>query len=147
MCLCCRCYHHRTIMSTQYHEFHLNFMIFGRTDLRIGVSRPNFDAESDFEVRLAVASQKPNKNSEKLRFLFELKKKKSKIFVFVFRRFFSLLRSGEAETRATDRSRRPGFIFSLRSWPAQRKNFENLARTSVRRIGGAGLSPSTVQSR
>ena len=55
-------------MSTQYDEFHVNFMIFGRTDLRIGVSRPNFDAESDFEVRLAVASQKPNKNSEKLRF-------------------------------------------------------------------------------
>ena len=66
------------------------------------------------------------------------------MFVFVFRRFFGLLRSGEAETRTTDRSRRPGFIFSLRSWPARRKKFENLARTSVRRIGGAGLSPSTV---
>ena len=46
-------------------------MIFGRTDFRIGVSRPHFDAESDFEVRLAVASQKPNKNSEKLKFLSE----------------------------------------------------------------------------
>ena len=33
-------------------------MIFGRTDLRIGVSGGKFDAESDFEVCLAVAPQK-----------------------------------------------------------------------------------------
>ena len=33
-------------------------MIFGRTDLRIGVSGAKFDAESDFDVRLAVAPQK-----------------------------------------------------------------------------------------
>ena len=43
-------------------------MIFGRTDLRIGVSGAKFDAESDFEVRLAVAPQKPGQNSEKLIF-------------------------------------------------------------------------------
>ena len=42
--------------------------IFGRTDLRIGVSGAKFDAESDFEVRLAVAPQKPGQNSEKLIF-------------------------------------------------------------------------------
>ena len=41
------------------------FIIFGRTDLRKGVSRAKFDAESDFEVHLAVAPQKPCQNSEK----------------------------------------------------------------------------------
>ena len=35
------------------------FMIFDRTGLRIGVSIAKLVAESDFEVRLAVASQKP----------------------------------------------------------------------------------------
>ena len=40
-------------------------MIFGRTDLRKGVSKAKFDAESDFEVHLAVAPQKPCQNSEK----------------------------------------------------------------------------------
>ena len=43
-------------------------MIFGRTDLRISVSRAKFDAKSDFEVRLAVAPQKPGQNIEKLIF-------------------------------------------------------------------------------
>ena len=42
------------------------YRIFGRTDLRISVSRAKFDAESDFEVRLAVALQKPDQNNEKL---------------------------------------------------------------------------------
>ena len=41
-------------------------MIFGRTDLRKGVSKAKFDAESDFDVRLAVAPQKPGQNNEKL---------------------------------------------------------------------------------
>ena len=39
-------------------------MFFGRTDLRTSVSRAKFDAESDFEVRLAVAPQKPCQNVE-----------------------------------------------------------------------------------
>ena len=43
-------------------------MFLGCTDLRIGVSGSKFDAESDFEVRLAVAPQKPGQNSEKLIF-------------------------------------------------------------------------------
>ena len=46
----------------------LFFMIWGRTDLRIGLSGAKFDAESDFEVRLAVAPQKPSKNNKKLIF-------------------------------------------------------------------------------
>ena len=40
-------------------------MIFGRTELRIGASKAKFDVESDFEVRLAVALQKPDQISEK----------------------------------------------------------------------------------
>ena len=43
-------------------------MIFGRTDLRIGVSEAKFEAESDFEVRFAVAPQKPGRNIKKLIF-------------------------------------------------------------------------------
>ena len=46
-------------------------MFSGRTDLRIGVSGANFDAESDFEVRLGVAPQKPGEHSEKLMFRFK----------------------------------------------------------------------------
>ncbi len=40
-------------------------MIFGRTDIRKGVSGAKFDAESEFEVRLAVAPQKPRQKSKK----------------------------------------------------------------------------------
>ena len=43
-------------------------MILGRTDLRIGVSGPKFDAEADFEVRLVVALQKSPRNCKKLHF-------------------------------------------------------------------------------
>ena len=45
-------------------------MIYGRTNLRKGVSGAKFDAEADFEVRSAVALQKPGQNSEKLKFRF-----------------------------------------------------------------------------
>ena len=40
-------------------------MIFDRTDLRKDVSGAKFDAESDFEVRLAVVPPKSMKNYEK----------------------------------------------------------------------------------
>ena len=43
-------------------------MIFDRTDLRKAVSGAKFDAESDFEVHLAVAPQKPGQKDEKLFF-------------------------------------------------------------------------------
>ena len=43
----------------------INAMILGHTDLRKGVSGAKFDAESDFEVRLAVAPQKLNQKSRK----------------------------------------------------------------------------------
>ena len=38
-------------------------MIFGRTDLRIGVSGAKFDAEVDFEVRFAPAPPKLDKKN------------------------------------------------------------------------------------
>ena len=43
-------------------------MIFGRTDLRIGLSEAKFDAEADFEVRSAIAPQKRDQIGEKLIF-------------------------------------------------------------------------------
>ena len=43
-------------------------MIFGRTDLRISLSRAKFDEEVDFEVRSAVALQNPHQISEKPKF-------------------------------------------------------------------------------
>ena len=43
-------------------------MIFGRTVLRKGASKAKFDAGSDFEVRLAIAPQKPGQNSIQLIF-------------------------------------------------------------------------------
>ena len=46
-------------------------MIFGRTDLRKGESGAKFGAESDFDVRFAVAPQKPDQKREKLIFRFE----------------------------------------------------------------------------
>ena len=48
------------------------FMIFGRTDLRISLSRAKFDEEADFEVRSAVAPQKSCEKSEKQNFWSEL---------------------------------------------------------------------------
>ena len=43
-------------------------MSFGHTDLRKGLSEAKFDAESDFDVHLAVAPQKLSKNCEQLMF-------------------------------------------------------------------------------
>ena len=43
----------------------LFFTIFGRTDLRISLSEAKFDAEADFDVRSAVAPQKPDQIDEK----------------------------------------------------------------------------------
>ena len=47
--------------------------IFGRTDLRKGVSEAKFDAEADFDVKKCLAPPKSVENREK-------PKKKSKIF-------------------------------------------------------------------
>ena len=53
-------YHYMIIMLTEHYGFQCIFMIFVRTDFRKGVSGATFDAESDFDVRLAVALQKPD---------------------------------------------------------------------------------------
>ena len=58
------------------------FMIFGRTDLRIGVSGAKFGAEADFEVHLALALQKPGQKCEKVIFWIE---------ILVFRNFREVL--------------------------------------------------------
>ena len=60
-------------------------MIFGRTELRIGASKAKFDVESDFEVRLAVALQKPDQISEK-RLKFLEKNSAEKFLTILFRR-------------------------------------------------------------
>ena len=48
------------------HVFHVFSAVFGHTDLRKAVSKAKFDAESDFEVRLAVAPPKSIQNDQKL---------------------------------------------------------------------------------
>ena len=59
-------------------------MLLGRADLWISVSRAEFHEEADFEVRSAVASQKPSQIGEKRNF-------RSK---FLGETFFSALKNG-----------------------------------------------------
>ena len=47
-------------------------MIFGRTELRITLSKAKFDAETDFDVRLAVRRPKPRLLGEKQNFRSEI---------------------------------------------------------------------------
>ena len=49
-------------------RFDPNSGFFGRTDLRISLSRAKFDVEVDFEVRSAVALQNSVQIGEKLKF-------------------------------------------------------------------------------
>ena len=44
------------------------FTIFGRTDLRISLSKAKFDPEADFDVRFAVARQNPRQIGKKQNF-------------------------------------------------------------------------------
>ena len=44
--------------SGNLHARHQNLSVFSCTDLRLGVPGAKYGAESDFEVRLAVAPQK-----------------------------------------------------------------------------------------
>ena len=46
----------------------MNSTFFGCTDLWISPSRPKFDEEVDFEVRLVVAPRKPKQTDEKRNF-------------------------------------------------------------------------------
>ena len=54
-------------------RFVMNLRFFGRTDLRISLSRAKFDVEADFDVRSAVAPPKPGQIGKKRNF-------RSKIF-------------------------------------------------------------------
>ena len=49
-------------------RFDPNSGFFGRTDLRISLSRAKFDVEADFDVRSAVDRPKPRQNSKKQNF-------------------------------------------------------------------------------
>ena len=49
-------------------RFDPNSGFFGRTDLRISLSRAKFDVEADFDVRSAVDRPKPRQISEKRKF-------------------------------------------------------------------------------
>ena len=49
-------------------RFDPNSGFFGRTDLRISLSRAEFDVHADFDVRSAVARPKPRQISEKRNF-------------------------------------------------------------------------------
>ena len=51
-------------------------MIFGRSDLRISLSRAKFDAEADFDVHFAAARPNPRQISEKQNFRPEMFAKK-----------------------------------------------------------------------
>ena len=67
-------------------------MIFSRTDLRKRESGEKFDAESDFEVCLAVAPPKSIKNDEKLNS--EIVKNSD-----VFFRFFDVFGTAKGRSR------------------------------------------------
>ena len=74
-------------------------VFFGRTDLRISLSRAKFDVEADFDVRSAVDRPKPRQISEKRKFDPKISPKKN------FRRE-KTKRSESSETRFGKVSRR-----------------------------------------
>ena len=67
-------------------------MFFNRTKLRKAVSGAKFDAESDFEVRLAVAPPKSIKNDEKMI------SETEKISILLFR-FFDVFGTAKRRSR------------------------------------------------
>jgi len=83
----------RTISALLVANKSLIFIKFGRTDLRKGVPGAKFDAESDSEVRLAVAPPKPDENCKKLKCC----SKKKHLCFFARRR--KMKRRGLSETR------------------------------------------------
>ena len=76
--------------------FDPNSGFFGRTDLRISLSRAKFDVEADFDVRSAVDRPKPRQISEKRKLWSEKSRRKfffdetfgPKILVFVHLAWF-----------------------------------------------------------
>ena len=80
----------------------LNFTIFGRTDLRISLSRAKFDEEADFDVRSAVGPPKPHQIDKNLTFRSENFAKK-KIFCVEKSKFANRLKRALPKFRG-DRS-------------------------------------------
>ena len=81
------------------------FTIFGRTDLRKGVSEAKFDAEADFDVKKCLAPpksaenhEKPKKKNEKFS---EKNVKKSKI-ANLPKRVFPKFRADRSQVRGTN---------------------------------------------
>ena len=68
-------------------NFYSNTPIFGRTDLRKGVSEAKFDAEADFDVKKSLAPPKSAENREKAKTIVE----KFRDFFSVFRDFLPIL--------------------------------------------------------
>ena len=95
--------------------------IFGRTDLRKGVSEAKFDAEADFDVKKCLAPPKSAENREKPKKkseIFSEKKigvKKSKVANRP-KRVFPKFRGDRSQVRgANDEKSLPGLRFSSRS--------------------------------
>ena len=81
----------------------LKLRFFGRTDLRISLSRAKFDEEGDFEVRSAVALQNSHQISEKPKFRSEI----FTVFVFFCRRKMKRLESSETRFGKVSRRSEP----------------------------------------
>ena len=62
----CVVYIHNTHVCCVSEKTTPNFHDFSCADLRIGVSAAKFDTESDFEIRLAMAPQKPGLKCKKI---------------------------------------------------------------------------------
>ena len=73
--------------------------IFGRTDLRKGVSEAKFDAEADFDVKKSLAAPKSSENHEKP------KTNRQKLIEKIFRRQ-KIESCKSSETRFAEVSRR-----------------------------------------
>ena len=95
-------------------------MIFGRIELILSVSEAKFDAEADFEVRLAVARQKPRLFGEKRNF-------SSKLFADFFFRRRKMKRWESSETRFPEFSWRTDVISrGKRTFELSLEKFSNL---------------------
>ena len=112
---------------------------FSRTDLRKAVSGAKFDAESDFEVRLAVAPPKSIKNYEKLiseteKFpIFFFGVKKSKV-ANLPKRALPKFRADRSHVRGVNG--RSKFVAASAGF-AKRKQFSVFAAAAPTAVGGA----------
>ena len=94
-------------------------MSFGRTELRINVFGAKFDVESDFEVRLAVAPQKPDQKSEKQKIKSEMLPEKfclvpkNEMLEIVWNAFWQILTALRALFEGSTAIQSFGFFFVI----------------------------------